>query len=83
MLFELDTRDRPHTIEVEYEYCRGYSGNYYEPPEPEHCELVSVKLHGHEVIDCLTDSEIEKIMEACLDKVHDDIADAIMSAMDY
>jgi len=33
-------------VDVHFNYHKGFPGNYHEPPEPEHVEIVDVKYHS-------------------------------------
>ena len=54
-------------VEVEYHCTPAYSGTYYQPPEPEDVELVSVLYKGVNVLPLLCDSDYCLMVERALE----------------
>ena len=51
-------------LDVEYNYTAPSDGGFDEPPTSEEWEVESVCLNGVEIIDALTNSDLDVIIEA-------------------
>lgn len=54
------------TVDVIYDYDGGYKGDYYQPPEPESVYISSVMYKGVDIIDCISDKDMEDLEDACI-----------------
>lgn len=59
-----DKGGEEHDVTVEFTYRKGAAGSYWQPPDPDECEITAMRDAGGEnIIDKLHDSEVERVTE--------------------
>jgi hypothetical protein len=59
-------------LHVEFDYYPGFAGTREMPPEPETCEVESVKAGNVEIVGVFDEEQLFEIGDACLEWFHED-----------
>ena len=66
-------------VEVEYNFYGGYPGSYYQPPEPDEVEILSVLYKGIDIYETLVQCTVEYIEEKAFEEQNERFIDYLES----
>lgn len=69
-LMELNIEINDEPVAVFFTYDAGYRGDYYQPPEPESAEIDSVIYNGVDIVNVLSESQLDELADKCINLVH-------------